>query len=90
MDMPTIHPHALNPGDTIGIVAPAGPLEQIAALEQGVATLERLGFRVRYTDRIFHSRHEKMPRVQMNCTATSKTHPFKRSCRSAAAMVARA
>jgi muramoyltetrapeptide carboxypeptidase len=57
MDMPTIHPHALNPGDTIGIVAPAGPLEQIAALEQGVATLERLGFRVRYTDRIFHSRH---------------------------------
>jgi muramoyltetrapeptide carboxypeptidase len=56
MDMPTIHPRALNPGDTVGIIAPAGPLEQRTGLDQGIAALERLGFRIRYDDRIFQSK----------------------------------
>ena len=56
MDVPTIRPPALRLGDTIGIVAPAGPLQHKEAFHQGVATLERLGFRVRYDERIFQSR----------------------------------
>ncbi len=55
MDIPTIHPPAIRAGDTIGIVAPAGPLEERNALEQGVSALERLGFAVRYDERIFDS-----------------------------------
>ncbi len=55
MDIPTIHPAAVRPGDTIGIVAPAGPLEDRSAFERGVAALEGLGFRTRYDERIFQS-----------------------------------
>ncbi len=55
MDIPTIHPPAVRPGDTIGIVAPAGPLEDRSALERGIAALEGLGFRICYNERIFQS-----------------------------------
>ncbi len=41
-----IQPCRLRSGDTIAIVAPAGPAP-IARLQQGIATLERLGFDVR-------------------------------------------
>src|SRR5262249_649275 len=54
-DMGRIRPKALRLGDTIGIVAPAGPVSVRDDLYKGVATLERLGFRVRYDDRIFES-----------------------------------
>jgi muramoyltetrapeptide carboxypeptidase len=43
---------ALRTGDTIGIVAPASDVNKDALLK-GVAELERLGFRVRYSDSIF-------------------------------------
>jgi muramoyltetrapeptide carboxypeptidase len=55
MDIPTIYPPAIRPGDTIGIIAPAGPLEDRSAFEKGLAKLEGLGFRVRFDDRIFQS-----------------------------------
>ncbi len=55
MGLPRMHPRALRPGDTIGIVAPAGPLENREALDLGVATLERLGFRVSCDGRVFES-----------------------------------
>ena len=55
MDTPRVHPKALRPGDTIGIVAPAGPITSRENLDQGIATLERIGFRVRFDDRIFES-----------------------------------
>ncbi len=55
MDLPTIHPRALRPGDTIGIIAPAGTVAQRDSLTRGAAVLERLGFDVRYDDRIFQS-----------------------------------
>jgi muramoyltetrapeptide carboxypeptidase len=55
MDLPTIHPRALSRGDTIGIIAPAGTVRQRVSLTQGVAVLNRMGFDVRYDDRIFHS-----------------------------------
>jgi muramoyltetrapeptide carboxypeptidase len=55
MEKPTVHPPALRPGDTIGIVAPAGPLEDREAFERGVVSLERLGFKVRFDERIFQS-----------------------------------
>ncbi len=53
MDIPTIQPPKLRPGDTISIVAPAGTVEQRDGFEQGIATLERMGFRVRFDERIF-------------------------------------
>ncbi len=56
MDIPTIRPRALRPGDTVGVVAPAGPVESRNAFLAGAAVLERLGFRVKYSDRIFESR----------------------------------
>ncbi len=56
MDLPTIHPRALSPGDTIGIIAPAGTVRQKDGLAQGVTTLNRLGFEVRYDNRIFDTR----------------------------------
>jgi muramoyltetrapeptide carboxypeptidase len=55
MDIPIVHPQALKPGDTIAIIAPAGPIEQRHDLHRGVETFERMGFRVIYTERIFQS-----------------------------------
>jgi len=42
-------PRALRPGDLIGIVAPAGPVEE-DRLRRGVAELSRLGFAVRVAE----------------------------------------
>jgi muramoyltetrapeptide carboxypeptidase len=55
MDIPTVQPSRMKKGDTISIVAPAGPIEVRDGLERGIATLERMGFRVRIDDRIFQS-----------------------------------
>jgi muramoyltetrapeptide carboxypeptidase len=55
MDIPTIHPPRLKKGDTIAIVAPAGPVEGSEELQKGVTFLEKMGFRIRYSDRIFQS-----------------------------------
>lgn len=42
-----VRPPALRPGDTVGIIAPAGPI-QPEALEAGCATLLRMGYRPFY------------------------------------------
>jgi muramoyltetrapeptide carboxypeptidase len=42
-------PRALRPGDLIGVVAPAGPVDE-ERLKLGVGELERLGFAVRVAD----------------------------------------
>ena len=42
-----VRPPALRPGDTVGIIAPAGPIEP-AALDAGCATLLRMGYRPFY------------------------------------------
>ncbi len=42
-------------GGTIAIVAPAGPIDQRDDFFRGVATFERMGFRVRYSEAIFDS-----------------------------------
>ncbi len=55
MDIPIVRPAALKPGGTIAIIAPASPIEQRDDFQRGVATLERMGFQVRWDDRIFHS-----------------------------------
>ena len=44
-------PHAVRPGDTVAVVAPAGPFER-AGLEAGIATLGGR-YRVRFDERIF-------------------------------------
>ena len=56
MDLPRLRPPALSQGDTLGIIAPAGPIENRDAFERGITSIERLGFSVRYNDRIFESR----------------------------------
>jgi muramoyltetrapeptide carboxypeptidase len=51
--MPSLtYPRALQPGDCIGLIAPASPVKREALIE-GAAALEALGFRVHYTPRIF-------------------------------------
>ncbi|HVR71716.1 MAG TPA: LD-carboxypeptidase [Vicinamibacteria bacterium] len=45
---PWTRPPALRPGDLLGVCAPAGPIDA-ARLDQGVAELESLGYRVRVT-----------------------------------------
>jgi muramoyltetrapeptide carboxypeptidase len=47
-----IRPPRLKPGDTIGIVAPAGPFDS-KIFSQGLNTVESLGFRIRASDEIF-------------------------------------
>jgi muramoyltetrapeptide carboxypeptidase len=42
-------PRALRPGDVIGVIAPAGPVDE-ERLKRGVGELERLGFTVRVAD----------------------------------------
>ena len=44
-------PHAVRPGDSVAIVAPAGPFDR-AALEAGAAILSKR-YRVRYDERIY-------------------------------------
>jgi muramoyltetrapeptide carboxypeptidase len=55
MDNPIIHPPRLKTGDAIAIVAPAGPIQSRENLEHGIVILEKMGFRVRFEDRIFES-----------------------------------
>jgi muramoyltetrapeptide carboxypeptidase len=55
MGIPIVQPSCLKKGDTISIVAPAGPIEMRDGLERGIAALERMGFRVKHDDRIFQS-----------------------------------
>jgi len=45
----------MHTGDTIAVVAPAGPVENRDALHRGVSGMEGLGFRVRFDERIFES-----------------------------------
>jgi muramoyltetrapeptide carboxypeptidase len=47
-----IRPPRLKPGDTIGIVAPAGPFDP-KIFSQGLSIVESLGFRTRVSDEIF-------------------------------------
>jgi muramoyltetrapeptide carboxypeptidase len=47
-----IKPPALQPGDTVGIVAPASSIRR-EAMEAGCATLRRMGYRPFYLDSIF-------------------------------------
>ncbi len=56
MDIPIIHPAALKHGDTVAVVAPAGPMEQPDRLRRGIMVLDRMGFRVR-CDESIHRRH---------------------------------
>jgi muramoyltetrapeptide carboxypeptidase len=62
MDIPTIHPPRLKIGDTIVVIAPASPIEShmeagklVSPLDSGIATIEKMGFRVRFDERIFQS-----------------------------------
>jgi muramoyltetrapeptide carboxypeptidase len=55
MNIPTIHPPGLKKGDTVAVIAPAGPVQGSEGLQKGIAVLEKMGFMVRYSDRIFQS-----------------------------------
>jgi len=50
-------PKALEPGDTIGLFAPAGPLADNTILQKGVTLLEELGFQVKYAPNICRKEH---------------------------------
>src|SRR2546422_10408663 len=49
---PRIKPPALQPGDTVGIVAPASNIQR-ELLQAGCAALRRLGYKPFYSDSIF-------------------------------------
>jgi muramoyltetrapeptide carboxypeptidase len=55
MDIPAIQPPRLKMGDTISIVAPGGPIKLRDDLERGIATLQKMGFCVRFDERILQS-----------------------------------
>lgn len=50
-----IKPAVLKPGDTIGIIAPSGPVK-LEALERGVKTFQEWGFRVKLYPGVFERR----------------------------------
>jgi muramoyltetrapeptide carboxypeptidase len=51
---PLIIPPPLNPGDTIGLVTPAGPVRDLVAFAFGKQLLEDRGFRVKAPDDLFN------------------------------------
>ena len=55
MDIHMTQPKVLKPGDTIAVVAPAGPMISRGFFDGGIAALERMGFRTNFDDRIFKS-----------------------------------
>ena len=55
MDKPTIQPPKAKIGDTVSIIAPGSSTELREEFGQSVATLEKMGFQVRFDDRIFQS-----------------------------------
>ena len=55
MNIPVTQPKGLKPGDTIAVVAPAGPIASRDVFDGGIAALERMGFRTRFDDRVFQS-----------------------------------
>jgi muramoyltetrapeptide carboxypeptidase len=48
-----LKPKAVGPGSLVGVVAPASPVRK-EFVEQGVSELERLGFRTRLGQRLYH------------------------------------
>ena len=44
MDIPVVQPPRLKIGDTIAVVAPAGPIKERDALKRGIAALKKMGF----------------------------------------------
>ena len=53
MTSSVLKPKAVGPGSVIGVVAPASPVRK-EFIDQGVAELERLGFRTRLGKRLYH------------------------------------
>ncbi len=54
MEQPLIKPHALRPGDTIAIAAPASPFDQ-KAFEGGISVLKSMGYQVKIPESIFRA-----------------------------------
>lgn len=54
--MPTLLPRALRPGDTLGLVSPAGATYELAPFEMAAANLRLLGFKVKES-RHLRARH---------------------------------
>jgi muramoyltetrapeptide carboxypeptidase len=50
-----IKPPGLSPGDTIGVISPAGPVDE-SDLQPGIALLESSGFRVRLAPHVYEKR----------------------------------
>ena len=55
MDIPTTFPPPLRQGDTVAIIAPAGPVHDPAAINPALSILRDWGFITRLDDRIFES-----------------------------------
>jgi muramoyltetrapeptide carboxypeptidase len=55
MDIPIIQPPRIKSGDTIAVIAPASPIRSHELFDRGIATLEKMGFKVRFDERIFQS-----------------------------------
>ena len=55
MNIHITQPQGLKQGDTIAVVAPAGPIVSRDVFDGGIAALERMGFRTRFDGRIFQS-----------------------------------
>ena len=55
MEIQSIQPPAIKKGETVAIIAPASPTDRREDLERGIGALERMGFRVRFDERIFES-----------------------------------
>ena len=51
-----LRPPRLEPGDTIGLIAPAGPVRSRDAVQRAIRRLEQLGFRVLTARHLFQSR----------------------------------
>ncbi len=52
-----LYPRSLQKGDTLGIIAPAGQLQDRARFTKGVAILEQMGFQVKFPETLWPGHH---------------------------------
>ncbi len=65
---PTTVPPKLKPGDTIGLISPAGPIKEAKQFQKGLEILENMGFQIR---------HSQLPQANENYLAAGDANRAK-------------
>jgi len=67
-------PSSLQPGDTIGLFCPAGPVRDIDRVEAGITVLQKMGFRVRVQEELNRQRDNSIYLAAADTTRAKQLH----------------